>query len=320
MTKAAFVKRALSTLSLALALAPVALAQTQIDQRKPASADGLVDIENSAGSIRVIGWDREEVQVTGTLGARAEGLEFVSRPGRTRIEVEVEGNPHKVVSNLEIHVPAGSRLQIESHSASIDVSEVRGQVKAESVSGKISIAGSSPEVEAESVSGAITIQAPAKRVRASAVNGSLAIRGASGVVEAETVNGRLDVSGGAFQDVRLEAVNGAVSFDGELPTGASLEVETVNGPVELRLPASLGADVSISSFQGDVDSDFEIKLGPGSRWGGPSGAARKRERHRDRDDDEEDREHGSELRFSTGGGGAKIAITTLNGRIALRKK
>jgi hypothetical protein len=310
--------KAILKLSLALAIAPLALAQTPVDQRRPAAADGLVEIENAAGSIKVIGWNREEVQVTGALGARADGLELVSRPGRTRIQVEVEGNPNKVLSNLEIRVPAASRLQVQSHSATIDVSEVSGRVKAESVSGTISIAGSSPEVEAESVSGAITITGPAKRVRASAVNASLAIRGASGVVDAETVNGRLEVSGGAFQETRLETVNGAVRFEGELPSGATLEVETVNGPVELRLPASLGADFSISSFRGEVDSDFEMKLEPGSRRGGGKGSGKKAERRPD--DDPDDERQGTELRFTTGGGGAKVAITTLNGQIALRKR
>lgn len=296
----------------ALALAAPAVtasAQTRVDQRRPADADGLVQIENAAGSIKVIGWDRDEIQVTGSLGARAEGLEFVTRPRRTRIQVEVQGNPHRVTSDLEIRVPAGSRLQIESYSAAIDVRDVNGRIKAESVTGSIAIAGKPDEVEVESVSGAISISGPAKRVRASATNANVTIRGVNGVIDAETVNGTLEVSGGDFQEGRLETVNGAIRFDGGLIGGATLDVETVNGSVELRLPANLGADFTISSFGGDIDSDFEVKLGPGSispRSG------------RDRHDRHDDRERG--MRFTTGGGGAKVAITTLNGRIVLRKR
>lgn len=298
-------KRALWTLAVALALGVPAAAQSRIDERRPAAPDGVVEIENAAGSIKVIGWNREEIQVTGTLGARAEGLDFVSRPLRARIQVEVQGNPNRVTSDLEIRVPAASRLQIESHSASIEIRDVSGRVKAESITGTISVAGSSAEVEVESVSGAITVSAPAQRVRASNVNAGITVRGASGVVDAETVNGRLEIQGGAFQEARFQTVNGPLSFDGQLPTGATLDVETVNGSIELRLPAGLGADFSISSWGGEIESDFAIQLGPGSIRGG-------RGRRHDG--------HEKELHFTTGGGGAKVAITTLNGPITLRKK
>lgn len=290
------------------AAVPSALAQSRVDERRPADSVGLVEIENPAGSVKVIGWSRDEVQVTGTLGARASGLDFVSRPRRTSIQIEVEGNPHRVSSDLEIRVPAGSRVQVESYSASIDVRDVNGRVKAESVSGSITIAGKAYEVEAESVSGAISITGPAKRVRAGSTNASVTIRGTSGAIEAETTNGSLEVSGGDFQEARLETVNGAIRFDGGLIVGASLDVESVNGSIELRLPANVGADFTISSYGGAIDSDFEVKLGPG-----PIRSPRRgRERHHD--------EHEREMQFSTGGGGAKIAITTLNGRIALRKR
>ena len=302
-------KRTCYALLALLLAAPAARAQSRIEERRPAAADGLVEIENSAGSIKVIGWSRDEVQVTGTLGARAEELAFVSRPRRTRIQVEVRGNPHRVSSDLEIRVPAGSRIQVESFSAAIDIRDVTGRVKAESVSGTITIAGKPDEVDAESVSGAISISGPAKRVRASGTNASVVVRGASGVINAESVNGTLDVAGGDFQEVRLETVNGALRFDGGLITGAALDAETVNGSIELRLPAALGADFTISSYGGAIDSDFEVRLGPG-----PIRSRRQRDGHDGHD------EGAKEMRFTTGGGGAKVSITTLNGRIALRKR
>ncbi len=301
---------ALLGLSLAAA-APPARAQSRIEERRPAAADGIVEIENAAGTIKVIGWGKDEVQVTGTLGARAEELEFVSRPRRTRIQVEVRGNPHRVSSDLEIRVPAGSRIQVESYSAAIDVRDVTGRVKAESVSGSISIAGRPDEVDVESVSGAISVSGPAKRVHASGTNASVTIRGVSGVIDAESVNGVLDVSGSEFQEARLETVNGSLRFDGGLIANASLDVETVNGSIELRLPANLGADFTISSYGGAIDSDFEVRLGPGPIRGS----------RRDRDRDRHDHDDGAkEMRFTSGGGGAKVSITTLNGRIALRKR
>src|SRR5262245_20635684 len=112
--------RPAAVLYMALLAAPLG-AQTTIDQHRPASPDGAVDIENMAGSIRVTGWDKPEIAVSGRLGNRASGLQFSGGPNRTRIEVETEGNPHGVRSDLDIKVPAGSRLRIEGFEASITV-------------------------------------------------------------------------------------------------------------------------------------------------------------------------------------------------------
>src|SRR5262245_22618132 len=103
-------------------LAGTAAAQSRVEERRPAAPDGLVQIDNPAGSTKVVGWDRPEILVTGTLGAGAEGLSFEATKRRAEIGVETEGNPHSAAADLEIKVPAGSRLEIESFNASIEVS------------------------------------------------------------------------------------------------------------------------------------------------------------------------------------------------------
>jgi len=86
----------------------VAGPQQAVEERRPATRDGLVEIENPAGSVRVIGWDRAEVVVTGTLGKGAHRLVLRGESKRTRIEVEAEGNPNEVRTDLEVKVPLGS--------------------------------------------------------------------------------------------------------------------------------------------------------------------------------------------------------------------
>src|SRR5260221_7375405 len=130
----------------ALLAAPLG-AEPPVDQRRPAALDGLVDIENMAGSIRVTGWDKAEIAVSGRLGRHASGLQFSGGPNRTRIEVEVEGNPHGVHSDLDIKVPAGSRLRIDGFEATITVTGVTGTVKAETVNGAISLTGGAKDVD-----------------------------------------------------------------------------------------------------------------------------------------------------------------------------
>jgi DUF4097 and DUF4098 domain-containing protein YvlB len=282
----------------ALLLAGVsARAQMTVDQRRAAEPDGLVEIDNPAGSIHVIGWDKNEVAVTGTLGARAEGLGFSGGAHRTTIDVETEGNPHGVRSDLKIQVPAGSRLEIEGFASTIRIEGVNGPVQAETVNGSISMTGGSKDVELQSVNGSVEVTSPATRVHAEAVNGSVTVRNASGEVTASTVNGTLTVIGGTFTRAQLETVSGQIMFEGSLGKSSTLNAESVSGSVELALPANVSADFSISSFSGDIQNELGPPPQKASRWTSEK-----------------------ELSFSTGSGGAKVTVETLSGNIRLRKR
>jgi DUF4097 and DUF4098 domain-containing protein YvlB len=267
-----------------------------VDQRRPAAADGRVSIENMNGTIKVIGWDKGEVWVKGSLASEAS-LEFSSSERQTSIEIEVEGNPMAARSDLEVHVPAGSRVEIEGFRATIDVTGVTGAVEAETVNGSITHAGAAKEVELQSVNGSIEVTGAAGRIELEAVNGTVTVRNASGQLEASSVNGQLRVSGGSFEKASLESVAGGVHFEAGLGPRASLDVETVSGTVELILPAGIGADFMISSFSGEIENE----LGP---------EAVKKSRYTPQ----------RELAFSAGGGGARIKVETLSGTIHIRKK
>jgi DUF4097 and DUF4098 domain-containing protein YvlB len=281
---------------LALAARPAA-AQQKVEAQRSASMDALVEIENPAGSIRVIGWDRGEVSVSGELGTGASGLDFTGSGKRIRVGVDTERNPHGVTSDLEIHVPARARLQIESFAGSITVSDVSGTVAAETVNGSISITGQAKEISAESVNGSVDVSGASTHTKAESVNGSVTVKGASGELDASTVNGRLSVTGGTFEHGHVETVSGSLSFEGELTANANLEAETVSGSVTIVLPASVAADFSISTFSGSVDNAF----------GPPANRVHVHTPEQ-------------EVEFSTGGGGASVSVHTLSGSITLRRR
>ena len=290
-------RHALAMLLLAAGLPVAASAQSAIEQRRPASPDGLVEIENASGSIHVIGWDQTDVMVKGTLGRGATGLDLSGRAGRTRVEVETNGNPHGVRSDIEVHVPAGSRVQIEAFQAEITVAGVKGGVRAETVNGAISVSGATKDVNVQSVNGAVEVVGSGGRVHAESVNGKVTVKDASGEVNASTVNGLLSVIGGTFERAQLETVSGELQFDGVLGRGAILDAQTVSGAVDISLSATVSADFSVSTFSGSITNE----LGP---------AAQKKSRWTPE----------KELTFSTGTGGAKVTVETLSGGIRLHKK
>src|SRR3990170_709079 len=93
-------------------LAPVSLAaQTTVDQKRPAAPDGSVSIENMAGSVKVTGWDRAEVQVKGTVGEGGE-LSFDGSGKRTHIEIEAEtvAGSSSSTGALTVSIESAARL------------------------------------------------------------------------------------------------------------------------------------------------------------------------------------------------------------------
>jgi DUF4097 and DUF4098 domain-containing protein YvlB len=290
-------KRAALILMLALAV-PAWLAAGTVDETRPAARNGVVEIENFAGSITVVGWDQAEVRVQGTIAAGAE-LNFDVDGERTRIEVEPEdgaGRKDYGESAIEVHVPAGSSVEIEGVNAAIDVSGVSGSVEAETVNGAIKHRGSAGEVSLESVNGDLDVSGTAGRIHAEVVNGTVTIEESSGQLEASAVNGKVFITGGPFSSVSLESVAGNVVFDADLEATARLDAESVSGGVEIFVRSGFKADYDIETFSGEIENE----LGAGTIERAeflPS----------------------KELHFSTGGGG-RVRVETLSGTIAIRKR
>jgi DUF4097 and DUF4098 domain-containing protein YvlB len=221
--------------------APAALAQQKVDERRPAAADAAVSVSNVAGSVTVTGWDRAEVAVTGTLEDGVERLEVTGGPQRIRIEVKLKQHQHDHGdATLEVKVPKGGSVDVDTVSADISAGGLRGALHAQSVSGKVVVNGSNAPIEAQSVSGDIEVT------------------GAEGRLKATTVSGNVVTRGGTLSDVDLESVSGNLHCEASLAAKGTLDAKTVSGDVTISLPASLGADVSLNTFSGSLESAFDL--------------------------------------------------------------
>src|SRR5262245_41709501 len=84
-----------------------------IDRKVAADANGEVIISNVSGTIDVRGWDRNEVQVTGTVGRGVERVDVDTGKGRTVVKVVLpRGSSHDGSADIEVSVPKGSRVEV----------------------------------------------------------------------------------------------------------------------------------------------------------------------------------------------------------------
>ena len=294
-------KTLLCSILFSLITVGAAAADTQVDRTISADSDVRIEIDVVTGNIEISVWDRNEVQVTGTIGDDVEELEISGEGGHIEIDVEIpEGRSHRrrdIDVNLEIRVPHGSRLDVETVSAPITVSGVRGRLELGSVSGDVRATGAAAAADLESVSGSIWFSGSGSSVEAESVSGSVHLEGVAGSVEVSAVSGQIEVEAGEVSVAQFESVSGRVDFSGSLSSSARVKVKVHSSNVTLRLPADTSASFDLSTFSGNLHSAF-------------GGTAERTSSYAP----------GKRMDFSAGGGGARVSIDTFSGNVKIEKQ
>ena len=292
-------KKLVSTILVCL-LAVTALAE-EVDRTVDASADGYVDVSNIAGSVTINGWSRDAVEVTGTLGRNVEELILERDGDKVLIKVKVpkkRGRAVGIDSDLNIHVPQNSSIDVGTVSADIDVSDVAGEQSLHTVSGDVETEHSGRDLSAESVSGDVEVSGNNAdgAVSVASVSGDTTLFRVSGEVEGNSVSGDVIIDEGSFKRATLETVNGEIVFRGELRNGGKLSAEAVNGDVDVKFSGAVSARFDIDTYNGRIRNCFGPKAKRSSKY-----------------------TPGWELAFTEGGGDGRVTISTVNGDVSICK-
>jgi hypothetical protein len=269
----------------------------EVNRTLDAASDGTVHISNIAGEVKVNGWSRNEVEVTGELGRNVEELIFERDGNRVTIKVKVPRNGGRgIESDLHIQVPEASSLDVGTVSADINVSDVRGEQRLNTVSGDINTENFGSDLAIEAVSGDIEVagQQSDTETDVNTVSGDITLFRIAGSVEAETVSGDLIIDEGSFDRVTANAVNGDILFQAALRDGGRFQAETVNGSVDVSLTEDVAGRFEIDTFNGKIDNCFGPKAERTSKY-----------------------TPGWELSFEEGDGNARVEISTLNGSVKI---
>jgi DUF4097 and DUF4098 domain-containing protein YvlB len=283
-----------------LAAGPAVRAGTPIDQSAAADPAGSVEVSNTVGTVRVTGWDRNEVAVSGELGEGVEKLEFAVADKLTRIKVILPRKTHDVEdTDLVIQVPAASRLSVKTVSADIDVQGLLGAQRLQSVSADIRTAAALEDVECKTVSGDVVVNGSFKKglLTMTTVSGDLTALRVAGEVNANTVSGDVTLGLGETNRSRVRSTSGDLTLASLLAADGKLDAESISGDVRLDLVGAVNAEFDLSSFNGEIRNCFGPKAVSTSEYA-----------------------PGKELRFREGQGTALVRIKTMNGDISVCRK
>jgi DUF4097 and DUF4098 domain-containing protein YvlB len=124
------------------------------------------------------------------------------------------------------------------------------------------------------------------------INGSLDVQGIAGEVRASCINGHLKASG-LGGPVKLSTINNRVEVQFDRLGTSPLELTSVNGDVLLTLPSDSKAELEASTVHGGISNEFGLRV----------------------------RNHrivGHDLHGELAGGGPRIKLSNVNGRIEIR--
>jgi len=289
----------IALLAICLCTAAIATAGERIDETHPVAKDAEIRINNLAGTIDVIGWDKSEVRIECELDPKAKKLEIngdendleikVKYPRRTRGDLKG--------SEMTVHVPRGCRLETESVSADVSVDGVVGDVEIGSVSGEISVSGKPESLEISAVSGTIETDAETDDAEISAVSGDIFVTNVSRRLSVSNVSGDVEIKADELDAFAFNAVSGELDLTADPASRARWDIDCHSGEVTLYLPADVDAEFDIDTFSGDINDDFGHKAERTSRYA-----------------------PGKELSFVQGDGGARIDISVFSGEVNIVKR
>ena len=266
-----------------------ASANGDVSLSRPAKSNGVVEIANLDGSLKVIGWSKAEVSVKGSIDSSCQ-LDLSPSADRMRVRVVCPHHGHQG-GELEIYVPAASTVEVKSLSSDASVKDVTGALRIESVSGDVRINGSPSEIAVRTTSGDIVIDASTAVTKARSVSGEVRVRGVRGKASLESVSGECHLIGGDLSEVDMRTVSGELVFEGALVGQGSFEFRTHSGDVLLKIPSTTNADFELRTFSGELVS----RIGTARTSSGS-------------------------LDFRLGNGGAKVSVRTFSADVLVDSK
>lgn len=240
-----------------IALSLPALAGDKVDKSLPAANITKVSIDNLRGDVKIKGWSKNQVDVSGELDDETQEFIFKQQDSTIYIKVKVHNDrghfSHHGGSDLAIYVPEHVRVNFNGVSSSFSVEDIEAGVEGKSVSGNITVSNVKSHAELSTVSGNIDAKNLQGKINMTSVSGNVEDVDSSGKLNLKSVSGKVDTRSSA-KDVDLSVVSGDIEFT--LAQVDELEVSSVSGEIEGKLSLNDNGRLDMSSVSGDIAIEF----------------------------------------------------------------
>ena len=287
-------------------------------------SNGELSLGNIAGDITVTrgGGNDATVEIVKVAKARSadEARELLTlvtvdvseRNGRAEVKTRYpSGDENRrnnrrnfnVTITFNVTAPSGTRLNVNSVSGNIKVSDIKGEISVGTASGNVSVTSAGAIAEAKSVSGNVEIVNAQgdDSLEASSVSGDVTMQRVSvRRIQAGSVSGNVKLEEVQCDRAEAHSTSGNITFTGPLARRGRYELKSFSGEVHLAIAGGSGFEVDATTFSGDVRSDLPITMRGNT--------------------DPNDRRRRRSLSGTYGDGSAILELSTFSGSIVIAKK
>jgi hypothetical protein len=268
----------------------------------------------SRGTIKVTGWDRNEVRVfidggnkfifvvqekspsTGEpVWIKVSGIQDTARSG-TASECIWGGD-------VEVDVPLNASVNIKGNEISARIDSVR-KAEVKVVGGNLSLRNIANGIGAYAGQGDISVEASKGSISLESTTGNILVFEAGpseigDMFRAKTNGGAISLQGLGHRQLDVSSISGSVNFSGDIRSGGTYNLRTLRGSIRMSIPERSSSKISATYGYGSFRSEIPIEILTENISEGPVKSI---------------------VGTLGGGGDSAIRLTSNNGSISITKK
>jgi hypothetical protein len=261
---------------------------------------GEIEVTTRNGTVEVLGWERDQVEITGSKYARSNedlqsiNIRFEASENRLHAKAEFRGAiGGGKGARFVIRAPASARVTaVDTSNGSIRIEGVARVDKLKSSNASISVLRTQGPLVADTSNGSIRVAQTKGDLRLDTSNGRIEADDVAGSVYADTSNANIRVNvveATPGATMYFDSSNGGIEVAMRTFDNNRMTLDSSNSNITLRLPESVNAELQAKTSNGSIRTDFPLTTGGDSRR--------------------------PELRGQLGSGGPLIKIATSNGNV-----
>lgn len=230
-----------------------------------------VRIHTSDANIRVTASENHNVSARVTTKGweiGGDGINIIEHQTGNTIDIEVRFPRHNFQMNwrnrqvdIELNVPRGANLDLNTGDGNVDVQGIRGGVALRSGDGNLKLSELEGPLQAHTGDGNIDLRNVRGELNLHTGDGRIEATGIDGSLRAETGDGRIRVNG-RFDLLDVRTGDGGI--EASALAGSKLEanwqLSTGDGDLTLRLQETISADVELKTNDGDIELEIPVAL------------------------------------------------------------
>ena len=231
---------------------------------------GRVSVDNFNGSVEILSWEKNVVQITGTKYASREedlkDLKIETKADASGVQVRTvrpsmrHGNmgakyfirvPQRV--DLETIRSSNGHIRVEDIEGTARLDTSNGAIRFRKIRGRLDARTSNAAIEGDDLTGDATLRTS---------NGAIRIDRAQGGMEASTSNGSIHVAASKPRPgraLRFESSNGSLELEFAELENSEIRATTCNASITLRVPATTKAQLRASTSNSSITSELDVE-------------------------------------------------------------